>query len=243
MTTRRVTRLVRTKTTDPIAAAPDPASHSTEESGRFCGSRRNKEPGTCRRPAGWATPHPGTGRCKFHGGRSPGAIKAGQRLAAERAVATFGLPISIPPDEALAQELARTVGAVGWLEALIRQQDPSALVWGPAEKVRRGSGEFPGTDVKFAAAPSVWLTIFQSERKHLLDVARSMTSLGIEAGRLDFARNQMAPQIALVIENLVARLNLTAEQRADLPMILSTVVSNFLAGGRREIEGSATWGQ
>lgn len=28
---------------------------------------------SCKRPAGWGTEHPGNGRCKLHGGRSPGA--------------------------------------------------------------------------------------------------------------------------------------------------------------------------
>ena len=29
----------------------------------------------CRRPAGWGTNHPGSGRCKLHGGASTGAPK------------------------------------------------------------------------------------------------------------------------------------------------------------------------
>lgn len=33
-----------------------------------CGAKHNKRPGTCKRPAGWGTDHPGEGRCKLHGG-------------------------------------------------------------------------------------------------------------------------------------------------------------------------------
>ncbi len=33
-----------------------------------CGAKHNKRPGTCQRPAGWGTDHPGEGRCKLHGG-------------------------------------------------------------------------------------------------------------------------------------------------------------------------------
>lgn len=36
--------------------------------------------GACQRPAGWGTGHPGQGRCKLHGGASPGA-PAGNRNA------------------------------------------------------------------------------------------------------------------------------------------------------------------
>jgi hypothetical protein len=31
---------------------------------------KNRKGGLCHRPAGWGTPHPGQGRCKFHGGLS-----------------------------------------------------------------------------------------------------------------------------------------------------------------------------
>ena len=40
----------------------------------FCGAKKRQPtyPGeTCRRPAGWATRHPGFARCKLHGGATP----------------------------------------------------------------------------------------------------------------------------------------------------------------------------
>jgi hypothetical protein len=40
-----------------------------------CGANK-KSGGTCRRPSGWGTDHPGVGRCKLHGGASP--IKSGR---------------------------------------------------------------------------------------------------------------------------------------------------------------------
>lgn len=33
---------------------------------RYCGARKRQTEGTCRRPAGWGTPHPGWGNCKLH---------------------------------------------------------------------------------------------------------------------------------------------------------------------------------
>lgn len=39
----------------------------------LCGARARTAGGRpCRRPAGWGTDHPGSGRCKFHGGLSTG---------------------------------------------------------------------------------------------------------------------------------------------------------------------------
>lgn len=40
----------------------------------ICGAK-NRQGTPCQHPAGWGTPHKGTGRCKLHGGLSPGAPK------------------------------------------------------------------------------------------------------------------------------------------------------------------------
>lgn len=42
-----------------------------------CGAR-NRHGGTCQHPAGYGTDHNGSGRCKFHGGASPGALPGNQ---------------------------------------------------------------------------------------------------------------------------------------------------------------------
>lgn len=65
-----------------------------------------------------------------------------------------------------------------WLAEMIQHQDPAALVWGMADATRRGSGEFPGTDTRLSTAPSVWLQLYQAERKHLVDVSRTVVGLG-----------------------------------------------------------------
>jgi transposase-like protein len=38
----------------------------------ICGAKAKQTGGPCRRPAGWGTSHPGTGKCKLHGGCSTG---------------------------------------------------------------------------------------------------------------------------------------------------------------------------
>lgn len=45
-------------------------SHNQER--KFCGAKAKQTGQPCRRPAGWGTNHPGTGRCKLHGGCSTG---------------------------------------------------------------------------------------------------------------------------------------------------------------------------
>jgi hypothetical protein len=47
-----------------------------------CGAR-NRAGGTCGHPAGYGTPHPGEGRCKFHGGLNP--VRHGRYSTIKRA--------------------------------------------------------------------------------------------------------------------------------------------------------------
>jgi hypothetical protein len=46
------------------------AQDNSKEPGK-CGAK-NRSGNPCRRPAGWGTDHPGSGRCKLHGGLSTG---------------------------------------------------------------------------------------------------------------------------------------------------------------------------
>lgn len=148
-----------------------------------CGSKLRNKPGSCRRPAGWGTSHPGTGTCKLHGGSTRSHVARAQQEAAREACATYGLPVDGDPGEILLEEEARTNGHVKWLAAFIRQQDPRALVWMVTEETARGSGQFPGVDVRRSAAPSVWLELYQKERRHLVEVSRTIIVLGLEARR------------------------------------------------------------
>jgi len=51
-------------------AASELAPHKPKSSKPLCGAMRRRMPLPCTRPAGWATDHPGLGRCKFHGGNN-----------------------------------------------------------------------------------------------------------------------------------------------------------------------------
>jgi len=54
-----------------------------------CGAT-TRNGGPCGQAAGWGTPHPGTGRCKLHGGAAPNAIRAAEVEQAREAVVTLG---------------------------------------------------------------------------------------------------------------------------------------------------------
>lgn len=61
----------------------------------LCGGKLNskaaRETGkTCKQPAGWKTPHPGIGRCYYHGGMQPTHLEKGLRVTAEMQMRSEG---------------------------------------------------------------------------------------------------------------------------------------------------------
>jgi hypothetical protein len=190
-----------------------------DDSSRYCGARLRKRDGTCTRPAGWGTGHPGAGRCKLHGGCAPSGRKAGMEALARKAVITYGLPRDISPADALLEEVRCTAGHVAWLREKVRDLEEDDLVWGITEQSEKSATEFPGTDITYAARPSVWLELYYRERKHLVDVTKAAISAGIEERRVKLAEAQGA-LLNSVIRRILARLNLTGEQSALLPAVV-----------------------
>jgi hypothetical protein len=180
-------------------------NRSTDRGKSYCGGPKRQGEGTCTRPAGWATPHAGVGRCKFHGGSTPSHVAAGQRALAERAARTYGAARDINPVQAMVELLHDSAGHVAWLRGIVQATDPDALIWGKADEVNRQSGEFPGVDIKHAAAPSVWLQQYDKERRFLLDVSRDLAKLGIEWDAREAIRKQGAA-LAGVAREMARRL-------------------------------------
>lgn len=83
-----------------------------------CEGPTRQHEGNCQRPAGWGTPHPGSGRCKLHGGCMPNVVKAELNRAIEREARTaFGrlAEVSTPVDNPLSA-LAELAGHVtAWM--------------------------------------------------------------------------------------------------------------------------------
>lgn len=90
---------------------------------QYCGAKKKQgdDGGTCHRPAGWGTPHPGVGRCKFHGGSSPNAIKAGEvALVEKQARELFGkiVPSIAPVENPLAAFAEVAARVLAWMELM-----------------------------------------------------------------------------------------------------------------------------
>ncbi|MEV8324522.1 hypothetical protein [Kitasatospora sp. NPDC056731] len=86
-----------------------------------CGAKTRQEGSAehCGLRAGWGTDHPGTGRCKLHGGRTPGQnIKAAHQIA-EREVRAVLAELDVQPVDDPLTALAQLAGqVVAWQQAI-----------------------------------------------------------------------------------------------------------------------------
>lgn len=163
---------------------------------------------------------------------------AAQREQAREAVAAYGLPRDIPADIALLEEVARTVGHVQALARMVADLPLESLAWGVSEQTTRritfgeegsdDSNEGEVTETKRKAVPNVLVGMYRDERKHLVEVCKTVAGLEIEERRERRAERQAA-QFATVVRLLLADLGLTAAQQARVPAALRTAVAALAA--------------
>lgn len=189
----------------------------------LCGGKLLKRDGTCRRPAGWGTPHPGSGRCKLHGGCSPSHVASAIAAKIRDGTATYGAPRDITPAAALLEEVRYAAGHVAWLRGKVAELEPEALTWGLAEVAEKNATEFGGTDRIERAALNVWLEAYHRERRYLLDVSKAALAAGVEERLVQLAEAQGLAVVA-VLARVFDRLQLTGEQR----QLAATVVPEEL---------------
>lgn len=195
----------------------------------YCGGRLRDGSGkTCRRRAGHGTPTPGVGRCKLHGGNTPSHRRRAERAEAELAVATYGLPREVDPRAALLEEVHRTAGHVAWLGQLVAELEhggsgyrQDTIVDGEEERtiyVPLTGLKQLSKDGKFEK-PSVWVELYQQERRHLREVCRDAASAGVEERAVRLAEQQ-GMALAGAVRAILGDLNLSQEQLALVPAVV-----------------------
>lgn len=167
----------------------------------YCGAR-SRSGGTCRKPAGWGTPHR-TGRCRLHGGATRNHIAKAQRQEAEHAARVYGLPVEIDPRDALLEELWRAQGIVQWLtgEVAALQRDH---LYGP---VGGGGDSYPRSE------PHVLIRMLGEERDRLRQVAKTCHDVGIEERQQQLAE-QWGAMAATTIGGILRELGMDGDPRA-----------------------------
>lgn len=188
-----VERAVKSPPSDIGPVKPDTHCNAAlRAAGKLCGQR-----------AGWGTDHPGIGRCKKHGGASPSYLPELQRLAATRAVETYGIPIKTDPQAALEEELDRTAGHVAWLRIQVAELEEDGL-GGPV-----GSEGVNDVGVRMhpRVEPHLLLRLYREERRHLVAVGKACVEAGIEERRVKLAEAQGA-LIAKAITGILKELGI-----------------------------------
>lgn len=151
--------------------------------------------------------------CPTHGGRAP-QVKAAAtaRLAAAAAardVTTYGARRDIDPAAALLELVSASAGHVTWLAARVAETDAKALTVGVAEQRIGPTGE---KTVVIRSQPNVWLTLYNSERRFLAEVAAAALRAGVEERAVRLAERQ-GRLLCEVIAAVIADLDLTEAQR------------------------------
>lgn len=192
---------------------------------KTCGSRKKKgRPGVCLRPAGWGTDHPGYGKCKLHGGKTPNGTKAAAEEMATLAAVSYGAPITVEPHQALLEELYRTAGHVAWLQLQVQELDPEDDMVGPVGAEGQSGPE--GAYMNPKHEPSVWVRMYQAERKHLTEVAKACIAVGIAEWQVRLVEEQ-TKQMAVLLESIIGDLGLTEAQRKKLGPAIKANVQRF----------------
>lgn len=180
--------------------------------------RRDRRGHQCQLAAGWQTDHPGTGRCRYHGGLTKQSnTKALRERLIEQAKVDemiYGSPVEqIDPGEAIMQELARTAGHVQWLFEQLQVEE--------AELVESGESRSKVLKqyTKLGQTPSVYIDLYFRERQHLMQVAKTASSMGIAERSIRLAEEQ-GRLLANVIQGFITDMELTPEQMVRAPEIM-----------------------
>lgn len=218
--------------------APSPQTPDHDDPTRWCGGPKRNGTGRCTQRAGWGTPHPGYGRCKLHGGSTPSHRAAAEKVQLERAVVTYGARREIGHLQALVEMLHDAAGHVAWLRDKVQAEAPEALVWGVADEVNRGSGEYPGVDRTLAARPSVWLDLYHRERRLLLDLSKELAKLELDWDAREAIRRQ-GLALARVVRETVRGLGFDpADERVTRAFMAALRAANVGPDAGQIIEGS-----
>jgi hypothetical protein len=180
-------------------------------------------------------------------------VAKAQEDDARAAVVTYGRPIETTGVDALLDELRWTFGHVVWLRDQVQSLDPGVLVWGLSKRKSAAAelieedrdGPRDPDEIELAALPevtetagvSVWVKLYQEERKHLVDVAERCVRIGIDERKVRIAEQQ-GQLLVGGLQWLFGQLQLS-ERKAELANRLVLVMLRSLnAGHIPPIEGT-----
>jgi hypothetical protein len=189
-----------------------------------CGAKRGKGRGPCRAPAGAGTDHLGHGRCKWHGGASPGGRKAGRQEAALAfARGALGAEVAASPVDAMEQSVRLAAGLIAYYRHQLA--DAAAAKGGPDTK-RIAELVQPYTDAirleKDVAAAALSAGVAE-RRQRLAERQAELLAAAIADGLAEVFGELATPERRSLFADVVMRrllvLESTAEDVSDVPAL------------------------
>jgi hypothetical protein len=129
----------------------------------------------------------------MHGGGASqvktAATERVEQAAIVQAARTFGVARNgVSEEQALREELGRTLGNIAWLEVVVADLEAEDVFWGrTSEETGRESGSGSGGDtsrdhatIRREARLNVAVAYLMEERKHLKSLAVDMVKLGLQ---------------------------------------------------------------
>ena len=158
---------------------------------QVCGARRRGDGEPCQRPAGWGTDHPGIGRCKLHGGSTPGHKQAAIIEQARRDVTAFGGRLDVTPPEALLELVQAKAAEVAYWDArvaeLTDEQRAGLLV---AELRDAQSDQGDTRQATRRAGAHVFIELLHKAQDQLATYSTSALKVGINQALVQLAVSQ-----------------------------------------------------
>jgi hypothetical protein len=143
---------------------------------------------------------------------------------AERAVQVYGAPcVGSDPHVALGELLDLSRGHVKWLAGVIAAFSDSA-------QLKQYAGSEDGL---LWERPSVWVDLYDRERRHLESIAKTCAAVGVEERRIQLAEGQGA-LIAQAIQGVLTEVGVVLS-----PEVRGIVRRHLLAVSAGTVEGTA----
>lgn len=177
-----------------------------------CGApTTGRQGGPCPRPAGFGTDHPGTGRCRRHGGGKPNGIR---EIASEELSTLLGEPVDVDPFEALIFCVSLASQEVHWIRERLRDvTEPTHLA--PVGNLGGPSKGVVGMQEEF----DIWI----QAQQYAIDRLARYSKMAIDAGvseRMVNLAEKMGDLIAPLLQGVLSDLNLTPAQKQEAPAVV-----------------------
>jgi hypothetical protein len=203
-----------------------------------------RPPLTCLRFAGAGTNHYGSGYCDYHEAAqaqttnkalaTTSAVRKAREIA-NRHATLLGDPLNIGPHEALMREVQRSAGIVEWLHEHMKLMKADG----------KTDSQVLAQSTKLGVTPSVWMQLFNEERKHLVQTCTAAIKAGVQERQVRLAEEQ-GRMIAMIMMAFVhdPELGLSSRQLLSAPEIIRRHVTNMpRASHETPLDGTKLWAE